>query len=101
MPNIEIVGAIPGGSDEQIIFKIIKTHLSNKELQDFVFKIDPTPVKDVNGYDAPYVRIYGTDEKMVEKIAGLLHNIIDVETIILTKFIPKNKENCLDTTRPL
>jgi len=101
MPNIEIIGVIPNGSDEQIIRKIVTNHLSKEELKNVVFTIHQASVEDVSGCDAPYVRISDTNKKRAEKIAKLLHNIIDVEIMVLTKFIPKNKESCLDTARPL
>jgi len=101
MPNIEIIGAMPKGSDEQIVRKIITNHLSNEELKDVVFITHQASVEDVSGCDAPYVRISDTNKKRAEKIAKLLYNVINVEIMILTKFIPKNKEKCLDTTRPL
>jgi hypothetical protein len=99
MPNIEIVGVIPKGSDDQIIRKIIKCHLSKEELKNVVFTLHQASVEDIDGCDAPYVRISDTDKKRAKKIAKLLNNIIDVETLILTEFIPK--KIILDKTRPL
>ncbi len=99
MPNIELMGIIPKSADDQIVRKIIKCHLGKEELKNVVFTLHQASVEDIYGCDAPYVRISDTDRKRAERIAKLLNNIIDVEILILTKFIPK--KIVLDKTRPI
>jgi hypothetical protein len=100
MPNVEICGVPQNGSDHQIVKKTVLSHLSKKELKDVVFSFHHVDVEDADGCDAPYVRISDTNKERAERIAGLLENIIDVEILVLTKFIPR-KKGTLDKTRPI
>jgi formyltetrahydrofolate hydrolase len=89
MPNIEICGIAEIDSRYQTIKKIIFSSLNKKELKDVVFTFHQAYVEDVNGFCVPYVRISDTNKKRAKRIAKLLKNVIDVEILVLTKFVPK------------
>ena len=99
MPNIEVFGVKVNGSKHKIIESIIYD-LSEEDRKDLVLTVHESSVKDASGCNASYVRITDTDIKRAERIAGLLFkNVVDVEIMILAKFIPK--EIKLDKTRPI
>lgn len=89
MPNIEIYGLSRENWTCRSIKTIIFDSLSADDLKSVVFTLHQSSVEDVGGSDAPFVRISDTNKKRAERIAKLFENVIDVEILILTKFIPK------------
>ncbi|MDD5696582.1 MAG: hypothetical protein PHO90_01235 [Candidatus Pacebacteria bacterium] len=86
MPNIEMFGM--GDGDIEVIHRLVERGLSEKELDDVVLTDHEADVSYIDQNPAPFIRVTDTNKERAERIAGLFLKDIDVEIMILHKFIP-------------
>jgi hypothetical protein len=88
MPNIEIHGLAE--AEAKTMYSQVERALRNSPVaNNVVISRYSDVVKDLLGYDRPYLRIVCTDEVEAQQVAGLLKPLnLDLEIFRLRAFIP-------------
>ena len=91
MPNIEIHG-LPYEEADDLANRIFYLFKEKPYVNEMVVTIFPSIVKDNNWKDQPFLRLANSCQEHTEEILEKLQTLnIDIEHLVLAKFIPKKQ----------